>query len=805
MRLTNVQSISLTQLPVAVKSKQITKDNKVEPPTAVEYSSREVKPAALLLQDLLRAHATFLLHHASSMSALFVRTRRSKFIGILGRYWDSYTAVWNVLLHGNPAVNIYGGIKLAASGELGVGVGEEDRGSGEREVLEGFVARTEGLIDLVVSRFGEAKPDEEAEKDAQSTARAGMLPQQPWLGTGAEPAGDDGAIFLGVGALSRKSLRDVTYWMEDLYSWGSQAYGVQTNPSSNRRSRGKRRAVPMAALSPRAIEFQTPSEIPRTSPDIQAAGGPTSPGQLAAIQEGGTSRDAAATKARPARSKDGRPKIRRDKSSVSVDSNKSKDSVRSKGSKTSNQETSENKTGKFVSFLKMGYGTHWSLGGSSASEDAASNEVLDQDALSSIPTKVTDLVPQDVETGKNSAVDIMVEEIQKEVNDSDGHFLVGLLGDLESEEDDEDRDDSVLAGLASDEEGDKRILLRTVTVELERAQDARPEANISIDFGNDDRRAVSSHQGSSHLSEQTNQSGGSVSYEIQDRNKTKKLRIIVYVKRPFVYAFFFELRTASLAFPTLYKSFHHQLGPLQRPLLTSTQRAMSRPEMSSTNGEAISTPVYDLLWDPKQLTLTSTIPNIPEPIPRSPDDHGWSRIEALSTHLQVLNTYSNTRKDRLELEKTCKTSRGWWIVWTRILEQEIEATTPLDSRASEASSDYGPLSRISTIIREESGDTAKAGTTSSSFMQSLQPSTVSGPAHPYLESQLRREWVPKDKEIFLIRKSGDNAGKSAGMMGTGASYIGMGDGWGSAPVRLAQGIGIDTKRYIEGLLNMTGS
>ena len=52
-------------------------------------------------------------------------------------------------------MDIYGGIKLAAGGELGMGVGEEEWGSGEREVLEHFQSRTEGLVDLMVSRFGD--------------------------------------------------------------------------------------------------------------------------------------------------------------------------------------------------------------------------------------------------------------------------------------------------------------------------------------------------------------------------------------------------------------------------------------------------------------------------------------------------------------------------------------------------------------------------------------------------------------------------------------------------------------------------
>ena len=145
-----------------------------------EYSSREVKPAALLLRDLVRAHSIFLLHHTSSLSALFVQTKRSKFLSILGHYWDLFLSSWNVLLHGNPANDLYGGIKIAACGELGVGVGEEERGSGEREVLEGFVGRVDGLVDLVVSKFGSEGSPRESEKGvSEKETQRRVKPTEP--------------------------------------------------------------------------------------------------------------------------------------------------------------------------------------------------------------------------------------------------------------------------------------------------------------------------------------------------------------------------------------------------------------------------------------------------------------------------------------------------------------------------------------------------------------------------------------------------------------------------------------------------
>jgi hypothetical protein len=132
---------------------------------------------------------------------------------MLSRYWDLFLSTWNVMLHGNPARDVFWGMNMAASGELGIGVGEEDRGSGEREVLEGLVGRIEGLVDLVVSKFGVSDPNTDSKDSIMQDDG------QPWLGRGQEPGAEDGAIFLGAGALSKKSRRDITHWMEDLYTW----------------------------------------------------------------------------------------------------------------------------------------------------------------------------------------------------------------------------------------------------------------------------------------------------------------------------------------------------------------------------------------------------------------------------------------------------------------------------------------------------------------------------------------------------------------------------------------------------------
>lgn len=193
-------------------------------------------PPQLFLQQLRRAHSLFLLHHDFSLDALYERVGRSIFCLFLERFWEKFAWNWEILLTGNPTVEIYNGIKLAAGGELGVGVGEEEWGSGEREVLEDFVARTDGLLDLVVSRFGEPAAQLD---DSPSTAKSND--QNAWLGSDHTPRPADGVVFSGLGAVSRLSLARVSHWMECIYKYGDTSYGVGRDPASIRRRRPRRR------------------------------------------------------------------------------------------------------------------------------------------------------------------------------------------------------------------------------------------------------------------------------------------------------------------------------------------------------------------------------------------------------------------------------------------------------------------------------------------------------------------------------------------------------------------------------------
>ncbi|TGJ82242.1 hypothetical protein E0Z10_g6527 [Xylaria hypoxylon] len=686
-------SIDLSKIPLPPRIGSPTPGDAGEQPENVEYSSRELKPSTLLMRDLLRAHSVFLLHHASSLSALFVKSRRSNFIKLLSRFWDLFLSTWDVMLHGIPASNVFRGIKMAASGELGVGVGEEDRGSGEREVLEGFVDRIEGLTDLVVSRFGSSESASKAEptKDEVLDTSSGQ-----WLGTGEEPGAEDGAIFLGVGALSRKSIRDITCWMEDIYSWGENAYGVRDNPSSTRQTRRRHKSVHNATgnsgSQPQPNDRKTSvghgSSTSDSAPQTSSRSEPTDSAQIGTPDETGMN--------------------------------------------------------KFMTYLKMGYGTHWSLGGS---EDGAH--------ASTIPTK--DARPASLS-----------EPTSYEPSDACGHYLIGLLSGMEESHVDEGQpgnqtdDEAEIAGYNS------RILLRTLTVELDNEEPA--EAQRVEDLGSQITELTKAKSGDEDYTDPNSQ------FDSQDRNKTQKIRVVVYVNKPFIFTLLFRNGTDSLAWDRLYRSLHHQLAPLRKPLSVSTAYRPNKTEVGEKTSH-----IFDLVWDPKAMTVHSTIPSIPTPAEMLRENAApvWSRAEAVNTHNQILNMHAATLSNYSELERTCKTSRGWWVVWTRILERDAARLPSQESENTSASEEHSSDPIVPTLQHKDSQD-----------------SDVSHIPNPV-------NTVPKpmvNREIFLIRRAGERTGLRG--ISSGSYAENGGGGWAEGASRLAQGIGVDTNKYIEGLLSI---
>lgn len=219
--------------------------------------------------------------------------------------------------------------------------------------------------------------------------------------------------------------------------------------------------------------------------------------------------------------------------------------------------------------------------------------------------------------------------------------------------------------------------------------------------------------------------------------------------------------------------------------------AAANPHTTSSQhgGAANTSPIYDLVFDPRTFTTHSSVPNIPDLSPRAPG--AWSRPDALNVHAQILATVASTRTHRLEIERTAKTARAWWVVWMR-LPPSSYSPPPLPTPSASAADTHTPSD----------------------------PATEA-----YTTDDLR--------EAFLVRRALDAplASSSAAAGGSGAAgrfasgmwsglTLGMGGRGGGrgattrqseqiggatagrGPNCLAEGIGIDARRYVEELLSL---
>jgi hypothetical protein len=791
-------SIDLTRLPSSRSSTQ--KDPSADEP--FEYSSREVAPPQLLLRQLLRAHSIFLLHHGTSLRDLYKKSSRDAFCDSLDRFWSRYIRNWDVLLHGNPAVDIYNGIKLAVGGEIGIGVGEEDWGSGEREVLEDFVSRTEGLIDLIVSRFGDA-PVEQAKDGQAGNSKPSQVQQDPWLGTDSDPRSSDGVLFSGVGALSRRSLATLSQWMEWIYKYGEGAYGVGENPSSRHRRRKKRppaggtriengsrshtKHIPKETVPPPVME---PHDLRREAMERSAAGPNIPPPIVGAAEK---SLEKATPKAK-----------KREASPMPADK-EDEDAATSEDSGLFAAD-------KMMKILSMGYGTSWTLSlkglpGNTSAKNPLSTPTLpdqkggvdaqqmpakdDEDASEEIQLQEVDPTP---EISDHEDVPF-VQRLEQSI----GKFIIGLSGDLENTEmiDDEPKE----AGDVFTSQAPQRVFLRTLTVGV-----ADIPGHLKSPSQEED--VSSALASSAHSANNKSCVNGSAS----STSKYGKFQVAVYVHQPFIFAFLFTLRTPMLTFPSFYRNIHHQLGPLQRPLLRSTDPMKVAQRIADAVGERSSTTIpakreaptdslveaqtiYDVIFDPNKLTVRTSIPNIPMPgtfaaeglssfsrssvtvsgswytlgIPISTapstsqhqtgsgmEKSPWTRVEALNVHTQILNTWSATHDGRSgdgreEWERTVKTGRGWWILWMRV----------------PSTSNYGiDGDKEAFLVRKATDHAASAKRRDAS-------SASSG-----------SRWLLRDQTRDI---SGSSTGSRAGV---------------TAMAGISEGVGVDARKWVDGLLSL---
>ncbi|RHZ70931.1 hypothetical protein CDV55_108407 [Aspergillus turcosus] len=660
------------------------------------YSSREMCPPQLLKQQLRRAHSVFLLHHEHTLQRLYDRVGRPSFCIFLERFWSKFAWNWDILLTGNPTVELYNGIKLSAGGELGIGVGEEEWGSGEREVLEDYVLRTDGLVDLVVSRFGD--PSSAAEnlattKRPEDPADAGEA-QRSWLGSDVYPRPSDGVIFSGVGNLSRSSLVQVSQWMEWIYRYGYDAYGVGEDPTSPRQRKRRRGHRGRSAAKALSASHTGKSQLMSTNRSFA----PGIPPPLVV----GTSK--AAQEARQGTRQS------------------SSDSSASRGDKGSDWIGLGSDT--LVKYLTFGYGSSWSFPSGTTSTHPRV-EALKREETFLDARKEHQSSDYAQEASEENAP--RVSNDTKPKNQASGKFIIGLRDDsdfVDSQSPEDNGGDDSTVNLT------EKIVQRTLYVQ----------------------RAGRSGQSAAGDTEPV------------------ELRVVVYANQPFIYTFLFDPQAPSLNDVSLYQSIHHQLGPLQKPLSNSTSptNAAERIFMSENaldvnkRFSTKSLPVYDLIYDPTNLTIRSSLPNIPDLGDYSLETSPWSRVESLNIHQRILSTYAETRLRPLEIERTCKTSRGWWIVWVRITDAQ-----PLNHQDDHNSS------------------------------------VSQGEGFP----------SPPAREAFLVRKASDHvsaAGHSRGGSGTrffrdlgGASSPGLQASRSeTGPAKLVEGLGLDARRYIENLLSL---
>lgn len=388
--------------------------------SAVDYSSREVSPPSLLIQQLIRAHNIFALHHGTTLNEMFTKHERAKFCGFLDTYWSRFANTWDVLLHGSPAVDVYNGLKLAAGGELGMGVGEEEWGSGERLVLEDFVQKTEGLVDLMVSRFGEPSPLQDRSKSSKAQDSVGATESEPWIGSGRSSSAADGVVFSGVGTIARRSLRDLSQWVETIYLYGDHAYGVRDNPLTNRKKRRRRNPVPssLADGSAGPIEQKQPTDPkPSTAEEAPTPHG-IPPPLVKAVEKS----------------------LKEASNAVDPGSANTTDPpVASLG----DAET-------WMKYLTLGYGTSWGGSSKKPSHDQQSAAQTPQtDTSSEAPMQFVEPEPD---------IDHAAEKLKLRIQqENSGYFVIGLKGDMGEDEFDDVNDDG---------EWNNRTLLRTVHVEL---------------------------------------------------------------------------------------------------------------------------------------------------------------------------------------------------------------------------------------------------------------------------------------------------------------------------------------------------
>ncbi|KAJ6260372.1 LOW QUALITY PROTEIN: Vacuolar fusion protein [Drechslerella dactyloides] len=673
-----------------------------DPPTT-DYSPREVAQPSVLIAQLKTSYRQFLLFNGTLESILLTHGR-DYLLQRLEKFYTRWAWRWEVMLHGNPAVDIWNGIKI------GRGVGDA-----EKEVLSDFVSRhrkeeddSERLVDVIVSRFGKLSGVENGDKKTK--------PGFSSRGTGRLPGPDDGCIYRGVGNLAKESVRDISEWMARWYQYGDSSFDYQTvRPSRRKHRRHKSKGHSSQSSVPKLSTSGTPAPESSTPETAAGASESSTPGRIETSRTNSSEAESPGqpetTLPPPLLMEPGwqPPKPQTRIASKPADRRKPAKAVPEAGESNPIPEQQTNPRGSnnklVLNVLTLGTYAAYSAWNRTR-EDQEQPKTA---ALESAPV----VEPNPLETP--------------------GRFIIGYTGALDEEQEEEEA-----TGDGQIERKD--ILSQTIWIERrhQQAEDNVQEVEESAD------KALA----------------------------LEECRLVAYAAYPFIFAMLFHPTNESLSKPGFYRLLNQQLGPLKGPLITSSE---NQYQPSHNKG------LYDLIFDPATLTVHSSIPNIPDPMlaPTPPlldttEAGALPRIEALHIHSQVIRVIEDTRWKEIPLgtpsgerERTNRTTRGWWVAWMRLDSAEAQPKPP-PTAAKRASSADAQVDRQELVPPED--DIA-------SFIGSV--------------SKQRRG----RREAFIVKKGSDHrAHVRATKDSTGGFAI---------PIKLSGGLGIDTKRYFDQLLNLT--
>ncbi|KAF8464084.1 hypothetical protein BDZ91DRAFT_730706 [Kalaharituber pfeilii] len=632
-------------------------------PDSVEYSSRELSQPALLLSQLLSAYNQYRFLYGTFSENLQL-LGREKFCRRLERYWKRWAWRWDVMPVGNPAVEVWGGIKIAQP-RLGAAVAE---------VLEAFAAQERaveggGFVDIIVSRFGKAEDPGQVKKDGAATASTESqrtastlafslwptstklspsqsprtqsparpppllpvsLPRQPPVPREFTPS--DGCIFPGTGQFEPVSVRDITVWASNVYLAHEDKPGFGTRKKKQKRQRIQRfHSIPniksdnsLNIDSSPSFRGRVDSAEAGSSADIQGDG---------AIPVRSRPRSLIAAHRMPQRLESGNSSAgsyRRDLPQGDMSGNTTMPSPGGGSSIPAN--------GKLLNILTFG----WAGAGNT------NDGVTGRDRVAQTP------VTTETNVGSCSQPGSPKVKMDPVKSTNQPRFLYGFTGNLDEDEDDGNGD----LGIDDLDVGSK---ITEKYVWLVKSNSSSLGVNSEL---NETSRAGKT--------EDIPQLHRSSTEQTLRPSTLKEYRLVVYLNPPFTIILIFEPNTPRLSSPSFYRSLHLRLGPLRSSLLPtqSTKPATTAtPKSSSPHPKPT---VYDFLFDPFTLHLSSSIPNIPLfspfslPEPNSP----WTRLEAIHVHNQILNLYVDSNRGK---ERKSRTTRGWWLAWSRLGSSRKEA------------------------------------------------------------------------------------------------------------------------------------